>query len=113
MRAGRLNAKSADRPAALNELESISDPAAIEALVLVFATEGSSKSSLESNRVLLETVSQIPGPEATAVLLRRALSPKRTIVRAMAADELKKRPMHAYVPQLIAALPARSRRNFT
>lgn len=93
------------REAAIAELAEISDPGALPALEAVFGVTGDTKKALELNQLLVETAGRIPGPEATAVLLRRSLAPDSLEMRAAAADQLKARPMHAYVPQLIAALP--------
>ncbi len=48
----------------------------------------------------------MPVKEATAALLRRAAYCKSQDVALAAADALKTRPMHAYVPQLIATMPS-------
>ncbi len=90
---------------ALDGLRKLSDPDAIPALEAVFGASGTSQKSTELNRLLIETVGRMPQPEATQVLLRSAIVADSLEVRTLAADELKKRPMHAYVPQLIAACP--------
>ncbi len=97
---------------ALRDLNDLSDPRALPALEAVFSVNGNSPKSVELNRILIETVGRFPQPEATQVLLRRALMPDSIDMRAAAADELKKRPMHAYVPQLIAALPGSIKTQF-
>ncbi len=93
------------REAALAELKKVSDVSALPALEAAFGIGGTTQKAMELNHLLMQTVSRIPGAESTRVLLRRALTADSEDVRAAAADELKKRPMHAYVPQLIAALP--------
>jgi hypothetical protein len=95
------------RDEAFRELGKLSDPAAIPALEAVFAENSDSIKSRHLNQVLIETVGRMREPEATEVLLRRAIVPDSQDIRGMAADQLKKRPMHAYVPQLIAALPGK------
>jgi hypothetical protein len=104
------NAK--DRDKALAALRSLNDPAAIPVLESVFAVNADSAKSKELNRLLIETVGRMPHPEATQVLLRRAILPDSPDVRAAAADELKKRPMHVFVPQLIAAFPGSLKTRF-
>jgi hypothetical protein len=99
----RGNAKQ--RAAALGELTALDDPAAVPALEAVFAARSDSKKSTESNQLLIETAGHIRGPEATGVLLRQAIMADARPVRDAAIAELKKRPMHTYVPLLIAALP--------
>jgi hypothetical protein len=93
------------REAAIADLAKIADPSALPALEAVFGVDGETKKALELNQLLVEAAGRIPGPEATALLLRRSLAPDSLKMRAAAADQLSKRPMHAYVPQLIAALP--------
>lgn len=104
------NAKDRDR--ALAALRSLKDPDAIPMLEAIFAITADSAKSKELNLLLIETVDRLQHPEATQVLLRRAIVPDSEEVRAAAADELKKRPMHAYVPQLIAALPGSLKTRF-
>ncbi len=99
----RGNAQQVDE--ALRGLKELNDPAAIPALEATFAVNADTPKSRELNRVLIETVGRFKRPEATQVLLRRALVPDSLELRGMAADELKKRPMHAYVPLLIAMCP--------
>jgi hypothetical protein len=94
-----------DRLSALQELQKLSDPNVIPVLEATFAEQQASKTGDARNRLLIETVGRMPFPAATQVLLRRAILPDSEAIRNAAADELKKRPMHAYVPQLIAMLP--------
>ncbi len=104
------NAK--ERDAALAKLRELKDPEAIPALESTLASPNDSRKTNDLNLLLIETVSRMPVPEATQVLLRLAILPESQDVRARAADELKKRPMHAYVPQLIAALPGSLKTRF-
>ncbi len=94
-----------DRAAAIDALHELSDPEASPALETAFALNVDTKRTTEMNRLLIETVGRIAHPEATSVLLRRALIPDSLETRTSAAAELKKRPMFTYVPQLIAAMP--------
>jgi hypothetical protein len=91
--------------AAQDELKKISDTDAIPALEAAFAANGDGEKVVATNRALIETIGRMQDPRATEVLLRRAVAGEPEAVRDLAIDELKKRPMHAYVPQLIAALP--------
>ncbi len=100
------------RDEALRELGKLSDPAAIPTLEAVFAENSDSVKARQLNQVLIETVGRMREPEATQVLLRRAIVPASQDTRATAADQLKKRPMEAYVPQLIAALPGKLKTRF-
>jgi hypothetical protein len=104
------NAK--DRDKALAALSSLNDPEAIPVLEAVFAVNGDSAKARELNRLLIDTVGRMPHPDATQVLLRRAIVPDAEEVRAAAADELKRRPMHVFVPQLIAAMPGSLKTRF-
>jgi hypothetical protein len=101
-----------DRDAALEKLRTLSDPGAIAPLESIFAVNGDSKHSAELNLLLIDTVARMPNPEATQVLLRRTIIPDSLEIRTAATDQLKKRPMHAYVPQLIAALPGNLKTQF-
>ena len=47
------------RESALDALAKIADPAAIEALEMVFAASGESKTSIELNRLLIETAGRL------------------------------------------------------
>jgi Pretoxin HINT domain len=100
----RGNARQRD--AALRELAALDDPAAVPSLEAVFAVTGESRKSIDLNRILIETVSRMPSPAASHVLIRRAVMPEAERVRAMAIAQMKKGPKHAYVPALIAAMPA-------
>ncbi len=101
-----------DRDKALAALRSLNDPDAIPVLEAVFAVNADSAKSKELNRLLIETVGRMPHSDATQVLLRRAIVPESIEIRTAAADELKKRPMHVYVPQLIAATPGSLKTRF-
>lgn len=97
---------------ALRGLKDLDDPAALPSLEAVFAVRGQAKKSAELNTLLVETVSRFPQQEATDILLRRAVMSDSPDVCAAAADQLKKRPMHAYVPTLIAAIPGKLKTRF-
>jgi hypothetical protein len=94
-----------ERRDALKALEKLSDREAIAALEVTFAEDRESEKSDELNLRLIETVGRMSFPEATQVLLRRAVLPDSKRVREAACDELKKRPMFAYVPLLISWAP--------
>ncbi len=103
---------STDRDKALAALSSLNDPEAIPVLEAVFAVKGDSPKARQLNQLLIDTVGRLQHPEATQVLLRRAIVPDAEEMRAAAADELKKRPMHVFVPQLIAAMPGSLKTRF-
>jgi hypothetical protein len=92
---------------ALRGLRQFKDPAALAALESVFGANPKSQKSDDLNRLVIETAGRIRDPMATKVLLRRAITVDSADVRAAACDELKKRPIHAYVPQLVAAIPSK------
>ncbi len=97
---------------AIEALSLLDDVVALEVLEATFAENGSGKQADALNLALIKTAGHIPTPEATQVLLRRAIQPDSEAVRAAACDELKKRPMYAYVPQLIAAIPGKIKTRF-
>ncbi len=101
-----------DYEAAREALSKLDDVDAIGALEATFAENGTGKKADALNLALIETVGRMPTPEATQVLLRRALQPDSQAVRAAACDQLKKRPMYAYVPQMIAAIPGKIKTHF-
>jgi hypothetical protein len=90
---------------AIDELRKVDDPEVIPALQLVFATNATGRVGDALNRHFVETVGRIDGPTATQAILREAIQSNSPDVRAVAIFELKKRPPHAYLPQLIALWP--------
>jgi hypothetical protein len=113
LRGGIERGSEADRAAALETLEKLNDPAAIPALEAVLSVDGTGEKVAALNRALVETVGHMTVPEATQVLLRRAVFGEPQEVRDLAIAELKKRPMHAYVPQLIASFPGKLKTKFS
>ncbi len=98
-----------DYEAAREALRELTEIEAIGALEATFAVNASDENADALNFYLIETVGRMQTSEATLVLLRRALQADSQTVRTAACAELKKRPMHVYVPQLIAALPPKIR----
>ena len=105
------NQQQADQ--AIAELKRLDDPAALAALELAFAVNAGSGASNRLSRLLIETASRMMHPDATALLLRYAIGPDSEDIRLAACQALKKRPMHTYVPQLIAALPGETKTKFS
>ncbi len=93
------------RDAAIAALRELHDPEAIEALETVFCGKTSPDHADELARLFIETVSKIPTAEATQVLVRHAMGGRQ---RDLACSELKKRPLYAYVPQILASMPVPS-----
>jgi tetratricopeptide (TPR) repeat protein len=106
------NLKGHDYDYALHEMRKLDDAEALPALEALFAENVASPKADALNLALIETAGRIASPEATQVLLRRAIQPDSETVRAAACDQLKKRPMYAYVPQLIAAIPGKIKTRF-
>jgi hypothetical protein len=94
------------REAALDELRAISDPKAIPALESVFSKKGRAKVSEDLCLELIGVLAKMPDQEATASLVRQAVFAAFEKVRAAAADELNRRPLHSYVPLLLAGMIA-------
>ncbi|MEX0677899.1 MAG: polymorphic toxin-type HINT domain-containing protein [Pirellulales bacterium] len=90
---------------ALRGLNELSDPEALGALETVFGMSADSERTNRLNLLLIEVADRIHHPETTQVLLRRAVNADSTDVRLAACEALKRRPMHAYVPLLIEAMP--------
>ncbi len=101
----RGNAKASTD--AVQSLQDLSDPAALPALESVFANDAEGKKADRLNLLLVEAADRIQHPEATNLLLRRAVLSDSDKVRLAACEALKKRPLHDFVPQLIAAMPDR------
>jgi hypothetical protein len=97
--------------AALDALAELSDPEALPALESGFAGPGRKKPSARLELLLVEVAARIPHPDATQVLLRRAVAGSGE-VRDAACRALQKRPLHEFVPQLIAALPGKFQTQF-
>lgn len=103
----QLDCDDADqREAALAELRAISDPEAIPALESVFSKKGREKVSEDLCLELIGVLARIPGQEATASLVRQAVLAASEKTREVAANELKQRPLHSFVPLLLAGLIA-------
>ena len=99
---------SKERGDALAELQKFDDVDGLAALEAALADNRDSAASRELNRVLIETVGRFPSSEATQILIRRSILPEAESTRALACDELTKRPMYAFAPQLIGLMPAES-----
>lgn len=102
----------AKRALAQGELSRLSDPDSLPALESVFATDQTGARADRANLALIGVAERIPQPEATAMLLRQALTSDSPAVLSAACAALKKRPMSAYVPQLIAAMPGSVKSQF-
>ncbi|REK09838.1 MAG: hypothetical protein DWQ37_17140 [Planctomycetota bacterium] len=98
----------ADEVAAAHaELAQLSDPDVLPALEKVFLAESPKQYELELQ--LIEVASRIEDFDSTQLLLRRALAGP---TRQAACEALKKRPLHQFVPQLIAMLPGKYQTQF-
>jgi tetratricopeptide (TPR) repeat protein len=91
--------------AARAELRELNDAQAIPALELVFAENGAGTKADAINLVLIETIGRMQTPEATPVLIRRAIVPESKAVREAAATQLRERPLYAFVPILLSLVP--------
>lgn len=97
------------RNEALDEIRALRNVAVLPAIEEVtldreLATNAEFENCLWISEALLAALNETPGVEATHSLVRHALfSPLRSI-RNSAVEAIKKRPMHDYVPQLLAAL---------
>ncbi len=111
-RAALLGSNSAKADEALAGLAQLDDPAALPSLESVFGATAASDDNNRLNLLLIRTAARMMHPDATAVLVRCALIPNAQDVRLAACQALKKRPMHVYVPQLIAAMPGKTETKF-
>ena len=97
--------RSPDGAGGLCKFDELDALAAVEA---VFGLDENTERTRGLNKLLIETVGRFPYPEATQILIRRSILPDAESTRAIACDELKKRPMYAFAPQLIGVMPAES-----
>ncbi len=93
------------RLAALAELREFDDPTGITALEGVFGANGTTEKSIRSNLLLVETLARLPGREATQALARQAVLNNTIQGAAPRSRNCAARPLHTFVPQLIAAAP--------
>lgn len=89
---------------ALTEIAAVTDPMAIDALTSL-SSASSGEDRRELSKLVLTVIGTIKHPTATNLLLRTALGGGAPEMRSLAMEQLKKRPMHAYVPQLLAEMP--------
>ncbi len=103
----QLHAESTHRSeAARKAILAIHETAAIPALEQVLSLDGT-----DSALLVIEVLTSMTDPAATASLARHAVLAEDQVVRKAAAEELRRRPNDHYVPQLIAELytPVESR----
>ena len=87
------------RQAAVEQFQALTDPAAIFAMEATFSTVNEPIAML-----LVETLAQINGHQATLALARQAVLSSWPLVQRAATTELSSRPKDAYVPELLGAL---------
>jgi hypothetical protein len=95
------NGDPAEQAAAMSELKSIQDPLAIPSLENIFPFE-----EVTFGMQIVELLEDIPDDEAATSLAAMAVEAENPYVRERAAEALKARPYHSYVPLLMAALAA-------
>lgn len=111
-RSAIVGGSAKQRDEALNGLRELTDEAAVPAIGMALELNVVSKGGLEFQRILIEILGRMQHPEATSLLVRMSLLPDSMELRTAAADQLKSRPMFAYVPQLIAAAPPKMKNRF-
>jgi len=95
----------AERLAARKELREAREPAAVPALLDEFAEEGATEEQTIDRQIeLMAILGSIDAPEAVDTLLGFAVRSQNDAVRYAALDELKAKPIHQYVPTLLAEL---------
>jgi hypothetical protein len=101
MREAIEHGDSDQRAAAIGQLRDLRDPLAIGALQKVFGVEDA---AIQTH--IIEAVSQMPGDEASELLVRTALESSDEYVREQAAKALRSGADHTYVSKLIGRLAA-------
>ncbi|MEX2112210.1 MAG: polymorphic toxin-type HINT domain-containing protein [Pirellulales bacterium] len=97
-----LDSDGPERDEAIASMAQLRDPQVLAALQMVFATPGKSDGDKKTDQLLVKTLGQIHSPDATRALVGHALGGTQ---HDLACAQLKKRPLAAFVPQLIASLP--------
>jgi hypothetical protein len=97
------------RDLALREIRALRDTGAIPALEDVtldsrLATNAEFERAMQIGLALVEALDQMPGRSATESLVRHAVFAPVVSVREATIVALKKRPLHDYVPVLLASL---------
>lgn len=100
------------RADAVSAVGDLSDTAAIPAISAALELETKSRVRVDFQLLLIDAVGRMEHADATSLLLRESLMPDTLELRTAAADQLKRRPMFAYVPQLVAAAPATVKSRF-
>jgi hypothetical protein len=90
---------NAERATAIQEFRTIRDSAAIPTIERVFSLEDVALAT-----VVVETVAKMEGDGANELLTRVAVSSPDEYLREQAAHALESRPLHSYVPRLVAEL---------
>jgi hypothetical protein len=98
----------AERAAAIAEMASAKTPAFIPALEWANASDEANHTRQSAvtpfQREAVKLIGRLPDQRATYSLTIHALLAKQSELRALTADELKKRPLHDFVPMLLASL---------
>ncbi len=103
-------ANEEERTGAAAEMSQISDPAVIPALEWGIHTDTASRTSSKHDaatpfqRQAIAALGRIADQRATYSLVGLGVFAGQVEVRKLAADELKKRPLHDFVPTLLAGL---------
>jgi hypothetical protein len=111
-RSAIVSGSAKQRDEALDGLRELTEEAAVPAIGMLLKPSVASKGGLEFQLILIEILGRMQHPEATSLLVRMSLLPDSIELRTAAADQLKTRPMFAYVPQLIAAAPPKMKNRF-
>lgn len=102
-----LSGSRRQREFAAQQVRDIYDPVAIVALMQILATQKAPVAML-----VVEALQNMPGSQASLSLARLAVYSKHDSVRLEAANALRDRPAHDYVPPMLSAmqLPIQSKR---
>lgn len=93
-----LNGKSNQQQAALNELTAIEDPQAIPVL------EHMAELGVPAATISVKLLTRLDHPESSKSLMRIAVLYPDENIRNSAIEGLKKKPLHDYVPDMLAAM---------
>jgi hypothetical protein len=103
------NGSPSEADAAIVEMQAIADPAVIPALEQAVASDSAkptagAKAASPFQREAMALLGRLPDQRATFALVQHSLLSKVADVRTAATKELKRRPLHDFVPVLLAGL---------
>jgi len=103
------NGSPSEADAAIADMHAVSDPAVIPAIELAMASDTAKPTTGRDaasplQREAIALLGRLPDQRATYSLVQQSVIGKSAEIRATAAKELKRRPLHDFIPVLLAGL---------